>query len=70
MTAATTVISGFCSASLLDADAASARIIELLDSRRRESRGAAQAKANEQTWERLAEHMEALYLNFLANKGG
>jgi UDP-glucose:(heptosyl)LPS alpha-1,3-glucosyltransferase len=63
-------VNGFILPDFLDANAASTRIIELLDSGRRKSMGvAAQSRAGEQTWERLAEKMEILYRDFLGNKG-
>ncbi|TXT26937.1 MAG: Glycosyltransferase group 1 family protein [Gallionellaceae bacterium] len=63
-------VNGFVLPDFLDADAASTRIIELLDSGRRKSMGvAAQSRAGEQTWERLAGKMAGLYLNVLSKKG-
>ncbi len=63
-------VNGFVLPDFRDADAAADRIIGLLDSGRRESMGvAAQSKAGEQTWERLAEKMAGLYLNVLSQKG-
>lgn len=64
-------INGFVLPDFRDADAAANRMIGLLDIDRRKAMGAAaQAKAGEQTWERLAEQMESLYRDFLANKSG
>lgn len=64
-------INGFVLPDFRDADAAANRMIELLDTDRRKAMGAAaQARAGEQTWERLAEKMESLYRDFLAHKGG
>lgn len=63
-------INGFVLPDFRDANTAADRMVQLLDAGRREAMGAAaQARAGEQTWERLAEQMEALYRDFLANKG-
>ncbi|MBI5657534.1 MAG: glycosyltransferase family 4 protein, partial [Geobacter sp.] len=55
-------INGFVLPDFLDADTAANRMIGLLDTDRRKAMGAAaQAKACEQTWERLAEKIAAIY---------
>ncbi|MDH4284146.1 MAG: glycosyltransferase [Gallionellaceae bacterium] len=60
-------VNGFVLPDFRNANAAAGRMIELLDADRRNVMGAvAQAKASEQTWERLAEKMEKLYLEFAA----
>lgn len=62
-------VNGFVLPDFRDADAAAGRMIELLDIDRRNAMGAAaQAKAGEQTWERLAEHMESLYEGILSKE--
>lgn len=62
-------INGFVLPDFRDAETAANRMIGLLDAERHKAMGAAaQAKAGEQTWERLAEKMEILYQGFLANK--
>lgn len=63
-------INGFVLPDFRDAETAANRVVQLLDAYRRKAMGAAaQAKAVEQTWERLAGKIEALYQDFFANKG-
>jgi UDP-glucose:(heptosyl)LPS alpha-1,3-glucosyltransferase len=63
-------VNGFILPGCGDADAGADRMIELLDGNRRKSMGdAAQARAGEQSWEHLAEKMEALYQDFILRAG-
>lgn len=60
---------GFVLPDFRDADTAADRLIRLLDIDRRKAMGAAaQAKAGEQTWERLVERMARLYQSILSKK--
>ncbi len=64
-------VNGFVLPDFRDHGAAAERIVRLLDVGRRESLGrAAQDKAREQTWERLAERMAALYEHKFNTKVG